>query len=52
MKPETFKENPYGNFVYISSSKLLYYTIKQTLKRQQNSFLNETAFDIQDIMSQ
>lgn len=46
---ETFAQNPFGNFVYVQSTKLYYYSMKQTIRGQQQAFQNQqNAFQAQE----
>jgi hypothetical protein len=42
LKQETFLEHPYGKFVFVQTSKLLYYSMTQTLQSMSNAFANES----------
>ena len=40
LKKSTFVKNPFGNFAFIQKSRLLYYTIEQTIDSQRKAFNN------------
>eukprot|EP00347_Sterkiella_histriomuscorum_P012442 403368557 len=43
LNTENFFENPYGQFAYISSSKLMYHSINQTIEAQKLIFNDQDA---------